>query len=68
MLSYSSESEFATYLTEINRYKAVGNYEQLLVTIKKAKDCELIMHQPTTSTMFAIPTKKVCSAGRQLQR
>jgi hypothetical protein len=43
-------------------------FDKHAFTIKKAKDCELIMHQPTTSTMFAIPTKKVCSAGRQLQR
>jgi hypothetical protein len=39
MLTFNSETQFTTYLAEINQYKALGDYEKLLVTVKKAKEC-----------------------------
>ncbi len=39
MLSFNTETQFTTYLAEINQYKTTGDYEKLLATIKKAKEC-----------------------------
>ncbi|MBO5224501.1 MAG: ATP-binding protein [Clostridia bacterium] len=39
MLTFNTETQFTTLLAEINQYKAVGDYEKLLGSIKKAKEC-----------------------------
>lgn len=39
MLSFNTETQLSTLLAEINQYKAVGDYERLLVSVRKAKEC-----------------------------
>lgn len=48
MLSYNLESQFVGYLNDIERLKVAGDYENLIIVIKKAKECAKRLYDEAT--------------------